>query len=630
VNVQEDDTPSGLPPHDPERDVLAERRARRGEPVGDPILIRRAETAEATAHALEQRLSGIQTRLQEAERESRDASQRLVEREQELTRASERLSDGEQQLRSISTRLADRERELHTVSERLGDRERDLRTVSDRLAEREQQLQRAELEIRGRVDALEQRVGEVQDDLVREREARQAAEGELEALRSAQAAVQPLIGDLRQIAHRLRLAAESGELAGVAGAIQASAVPPVPQESIAAAAAAFATPENEPAQPGAPLDAGSAQMADALAAAIQRLRARVADVAAAGAAQQEPLGPSPQAGAPQAGAPQVGASEDAAAGEAAEVEAGVEAAGVEAARVEAGVEAAGAAGAEPAPAAAAEDVPPGVAYTPLPVLERAQPRAWLAPAIRRVAERRDPRLAAELVLELLPAQALSIEKPLRYLVKILELGAYEVSLADGRGTVRDLAGAGLVDSRTFMLEGSAVAFAEIAGGGSRLSAWRPPTGLRVRGGRRRAKRLLSTRSEPLSLADLERAGVTVWPGLLLLALAEAVDPAATAGHVFTVAFAIEGRQSAVLHVHASGGRPLTVTRGPAQEGEQSAPTGAGGTVQSTVRLSEQGFARLIGARDLDGEKVILEGEQAPLETLLSWTDKVQGIRRFGA
>lgn len=572
MNVQEDDTPSGLPPHDPERDVLAERRARRGEPVGDPILIRRAETAEATAHALEQRLSGIQTRLQEAERESRDASQRLVEREQELTRASERLSNGEQQLRSISTRLADRERELHTVSERLGDRERDLRTVSDRLAEREQQLQRAELEIRGRVDALEQRVGEVQDDLVREREARQAAEGELEALRAAQAAVQPLIGDLRQIAHRLRLAAESGELAGVAGAIQASAVPLVPQESIAAAAAAFAAPENEPAQPGAPLDAGSAQMADALAAAIQRLRARVADVAAAGAAQQEAV----------------------------------------------------------AEAVPAEESPAGVAYTPPPVLERAQPRAWLAPAIRRVAERRDPRLAAELVLELLPAQALSIEKPLRYLVKILELGAYEVSLADGRGAVRDLAGAGLVDSRTFMLEGSAVAFAEIAGGGSRLSAWRPPAGLHVRGGRRRAKRLLSTRREPLSLVDLERAGVTVWPGLLLLALAEAVDPAATAGHVFTVAFAIEGRQSAVLHVHASGGRPLAVTRGSAQEGEQSAPTGAGGTVQSTVRLSERGFARLIGARDLDGEKVFLEGEQAPLETLLSWTDKVQGIRRFGA
>lgn len=627
MNVQEDDTPSGLPPHDPERDVLAERRARRGEPAGDPILIRRAETAEATAHALEQRLSGIQARLQEAERESRDASQRLVEREQELTRASQRLSEGEQQLRSISTRLADRERELHTVSERLGDRERDLRTVSDRLAEREQQLQRAELEIRGRVDALEQRVGEVQDDLAREREARQAAERELEALRSAQAAVQPLIGDLRQIAHRLRLAAEAGELANAAGAIEASPVSPGPEESVSATVAG-ATPQRELAQPGAPLDAGSAQMADALAAAIQRLRARVADVAAAGAAHQEAAGASPEAVAAEA-------AEAAGAEGAAAEAAGAEGTAAREVAVEAAEPAPEAAAADEATAAAevapAEEIPAGVPYAPPSVLERAQPRAWLAPAIRRVAERRDPRLAAELVLELLPAQALSVEKPLRYLVKILELGAYEVSLADGCGAVRDLAGAGLVDSRTFMLEGSAAAFAEIAGGGSRLSAWRPPAGLRVRGGRRRAKRLLAARREPLSLGDLERAGVTVWPGLLLLALAEAVDPASTAGHTFTVAFAIEGQQSAVLHVQASGGRPLSVTRGSAQEvGEQSMQTGVGGTVQTTVRLSEQGFARLIAARDLDGESVILEGERAPLETLLSWTDRVQGIRRFAA
>lgn len=617
MNVQEDETPGGLPPHDPDRDVLAERRARRGEPVSDPILIRRAETAEATAHALEQRLSGIQVRLQEAERESRDASQRLVEREQELTRASERLSEGEQQLRTISTRLAERERELHIVSERLTDRERDLRTVSERLAEREQQLRRAELEIRGRVDALERRVGEVQEDLAREREARQAAERELDALRDAQAAVQPLVGDLRQIAHRLRLAAESGQLSSLAATPQQQPVSPGSEQTTAMVSAAGAMPEHVAAQGGAQADASSVQMAEALAAAIQRLRARVADVAdiAAGEAQQpeteetaaqpavQSAAEPPPTAPPQPEEPAVeqpAATASAAAQSAAESEIGQ------------------------TPVAA------GAAYVPPPLLERAQARAWLAPAIRRVAERRDPRLAAELVLELLPAQALSVEKPLSYLAKIIELGAYEVSLSGGRGTVRDLAGAGLVESRTFLLEGSAAAFAEVAGGGSRLSAWRPPSGLRVRGGRRKAKRLLATRRQPLSLSDLEAAGVTVWPGLLLLALAEAIDPASTAGHAFTVAFAIEGRQSAVLQVQATQGRPLAVMRGPAPESQQSDEIGAGAPAQTTVRLSEQAFARLITARDLGDETVMLEGERAPLETLLSWTDRVQGIRRFGA
>jgi hypothetical protein len=584
VNAQEDDTPSGLPPHDPERDVLAQRRALRGEPVGDPILIRRAETAEAAAHALEERLAGIQARLQEAEYASRDTSQRLAEREQELTRASQRLGEGELQLRTISARLADRESELHAVSERLSDRERDLSAVSERLAQREQQLQRAELEIRGRVDALERRVEEVHEDLARERVARLAAERELEALKAAQAAVQPLVGDLRQIAGRLRVVAEAGARTDQAGVPSApgplaQAEQPAPLDEQADIVAPPAT-----VVPSAQAEASSEQMAEALAAAIQRLRARVAAVGELQEGEAESGQPVAEPSAPSLAE---GATTEQAA-------------------------------------------PVGTPYAPPPLIERAPPRAWLAPAIRRVAERRDPRLAAELVLELLPAQALSVERPIRYLAKIAELGAYEVSLTAGDGSVRDLAGVGLVDAHTFLLEGPAAAFAEVAAGGSRISAWRPPAGLRIRGGRRRARPLLGSRRAPLALGDLERAGVTVWPGLLLLALAEAIDPASTAGHSFTVAFAIEGQQNAVLQAQALQGRPLTVTRGPANEQAQGAPNVAATTAQSTVHLSERAFARLLTAQDLDGHAVRLEGERAPLETLLSWTDRVQGIRRFGA
>ena len=584
MNAQEDDTPSGLPPHDPERDVLAERRARRGEPVGDPILIRRAETAEATAHALEERLAGIQARLQEAEQASRETSQRLAEREQELTRASQRLSEGELQLRTISTRLADRERELHTVSERLSDRERDLSAVSERLAQREQQLERAELEIRGRVDALERRVEEVQEDLARERAARLAAESELEALKAAQAAVQPLVGDLRQIAGRLRVLAEAGGPTDQAGASLTPSPPAWAEQPASPEELAGIVAPSAAVAPSAQAEASSEQMAEALAAAIQRLRARVVAVGELQESEAEPGRPAMESSAaPVAAEPAI----------------------------------------EPAVAASTSYVPP-------PLVERAPPRAWLAPAIRRVAERRDPRLAAELVLELLPAQALSVKKPIRYLAKIAELGAYEVSLTAGHGSVRDLAGAGLIEAHTFLLEGPAAAFAEVAAGGSRISAWRPPAGLRIRGGRRRARPLLGSRRAPLALSDLERAGVTVWPGLLLLALAEAIDPASTAGHSFTVAFAIEAQQSAVLQVQALQGRPLAVTRSAADEQTQAAPNVMPGSAQSTLHLSERAFARLLTAQGLDGETVMLEGEPGPLETLLSWTDRVQGIRRFGA
>lgn len=268
-------------------------------------------------------------------------------------------------------------------------------------------------------------------------------------------------------------------------------------------------------------------------------------------------------------------------------------------------------------------------YAPPVAIEREQPRAWLAPAIRRVAERRDARLAAELVLELLPAQVLAVESPVRYGVRIAELGSYEVTLGADNGEVHELTAAP-TNRLEFVLEGPAAAFAEVAAGGSRLSAWRPPAGLRVKSGRRRARHLLRSRATPLSLSDLDRASVTVWPGLLLLALAEAIDPAWTAGQAFTVEFAIEGRQSAVLQVRAQSGKPLAVTRGgveSASEASEGAQTNLAARPETTVRLSERGFARMLAGEDLAGEKVWLEGERGPLETLLSWTDRVQGIRR---
>lgn len=571
VNVQEDETPAGLPREDEDRDPSAPPRQGREQPMGDPILIRRAEAAEAEAHALEDRLSGIQARLREAERESQSASERLAERERELDRASRRLSEGEQQLRSISSRLTEREQELHAVSERLGERERELHAVTDRLAERERELDRAELDIRGRVDALELRVGEVQADLLHEREAREAAERELRELRAAQATLQPLVAELRQIAQRLRSAAEEA----VPAAPAVSTPQPQPQPA-PRAPGRHQEPEAQPApRPAARhQESGGTQMAEALAAAVQRLRARVAAV-----------GEVPDQAPP------------------AEAESGPE---------------------QPEP----EPVR-GVPFTP-PLAENEAPAlAWLAPAIRRVAQRRDAQLAAELVLELLPAQALATDGVLRYVAKIAELGSYEVSLADGMGSVRNLAGAAPAGAPDFVLEGPAAAFAEVAAGGSKLSSWRPPPGLRVRG-RRRAKRLLASRRTPLSLADLQRAGLTVWPGLLLLALAESIDPASTAGYSFTIAFAIEGPQSAVLQVQATSGRPLLVARMEETSAANAQGSPAQSPAQTTVRLGEQAFARMLSGRDLAGESILLEGDPAPLQTLLAWTDRVQGIRRRGA
>ncbi|MGA8365279.1 MAG: hypothetical protein WB709_12280 [Solirubrobacteraceae bacterium] len=68
---------SSQPPN--ERDLLAERRARRAAESGENALLRRAETAEATVKTLESHVLSLQRCLEEAEQEGRRTSQ-LAER----------------------------------------------------------------------------------------------------------------------------------------------------------------------------------------------------------------------------------------------------------------------------------------------------------------------------------------------------------------------------------------------------------------------------------------------------------------------------------------------------------------------------------------------------------------------
>jgi hypothetical protein len=165
-------------------------------------------------------------------------------------------------------------------------------------------------------------------------------------------------------------------------------------------------------------------------------------------------------------------------------------------------------------------------------------------------------------------------------------------------------------------------------------------------GRLRARRLISARREPLALVDLPAAGIVVWPGLLLLAMVEAIDPAWTSSQRFTIAFEIEGQQSATLHLEVHDGQPLrlvrasssrqergTVAAGEDAAGEDAAGegpvAGAGSEVAATVRLSERAFGCMIaGVAVPADEQVLIHGDAARLDSVLRWTDRVQGIRRL--
>ncbi len=358
-------------------------------------------------------------------------------------------------------------------------------------------------------------------------------------------------------------------------------------------------PGGSPAQ-----EARREEMAGALAAAVDRLRARVAAVgeldppAADTPARLAPETETPAAHAIQPETPAaVGSTADAPAAESPETGARATAADAPAAdapvaespKAESPKMAEGPATGPPPVEASATPVSevqvPVVQVVPRRLAAPIRRESWLAPAIRRVAERRDPKLAAELVTELLPAQRLVLERPLSYELRIAEREeSWHVQVGPDRAAVgiRSALGKAAVD---FTLEGRAAAYAELAAGG----AGRRLRGLRIDGSRRALRALRRARRRPLALWDLAEAGIEVWPGLLLLALAEAIDPSWSVGRSFTVAFAIGAATDPAgdmgVYVQVRDGAALAVTSAPREP------------PATTVRVSERAFTcMLAGAR----------------------------------
>ncbi len=305
----------GEPPRASERDLLAERRARRavdwdpahpaqpahpsanpgGVPPGqnDPTdaLTRRAEAAEATVQTLETHLSSLREQVREAAAERAVFAERLVaeqasvtEREHELRRVKQR-EYAEQQLRvEAEDRRARSERdsraEIDRLTRRLGASEHHARELSQRLESAQRELDEAEQaavaelgelrsageqQLRARFAELERHALEIRREIDAERTARVEAERRLAEMRTGYRRMELLVAELKGTMAQLRVATTREPGAG--GTTQRPVAPAEHRE----------------------------ELADALAAAVERLRAR----AEASASEPEELA---DASAPRASA----------------------------------------------------------------------------------------------------------------------------------------------------------------------------------------------------------------------------------------------------------------------------------------------------------------------------------------
>jgi hypothetical protein len=252
-----------------------------------------------------------------AEHELRRVKQREYAEQRQRVEVEGRLlaleRDTGAEVERLRRRLSDSEGEAGMLAGRLEQLRRELAEVEQSLAAERVALQRAEAEIEARVSELERRAEVAEHELESERVAREEAERTLELVRAGYRKLEALVEELKAAARRLRAAASDGAQAGLQSALLgedphtglgeptgaeehpiARATPAAVEQ---AAGALTATPTAEPAgveyapAGGAQVPGGGSrqpagrehngEMVDALAAAVERLRARVAEGAEA-------------------------------------------------------------------------------------------------------------------------------------------------------------------------------------------------------------------------------------------------------------------------------------------------------------------------------------------------------------
>jgi len=146
---------------------------------------------------------------------------------------------------------------------------RELAEAEHGVAAERSALQRAEAELQARVAELEGRAAAAERELESERAARERAEQALALVRIGHRKLEALVADLKTTGARLRAAAPPMSQTPPSGAATPRERGPAGQEQLGA---------DLPRRAAA--SAHNGEMVDALAAAVERLRARVAEGAA--------------------------------------------------------------------------------------------------------------------------------------------------------------------------------------------------------------------------------------------------------------------------------------------------------------------------------------------------------------
>ena len=235
-------------------------------------------------------------------------------------------------------------------------------------------------------------------------------------------------------------------------------------------------------------------------------------------------------------------------------------------------------------------------------------------ALNRIAKE-DPELAARLILMTLPGAASKIPGTLTYVLDVDGVGAHRVSVSGGRARV-DPAADGDGHDADFRLHADPRTLADLVTGA------RGPLGLmmrgrlRIRGKRRKARKLRKLSSGALSMADVVEAGGTLDPDILYRSLPYMIEPDWTQGHSFTVKYVVTGERGGTWYVTVRDGEPLVVTR------EEREAVGTATVSFDTYQRMASG--QLSPSMAMQNQLTTIDGQIHPVTVLGRWIARAQG------
>jgi hypothetical protein len=266
--------------------------------------------------------------------------------------------------------------------------------------------------------------------------------------------------------------------------------------------------------------------------------------------------------------------------------------------------------APPAPVPATAVAPPAplpAARAPLPlgVLHAAGPlpattTPWLRDALVAL-DARDAAAAERILLTALALQPAKLSADVAYELELPVSGRHLVTaVAGGAVTVIPLAD-GEQPACDVRLHGSAAALAPLAAGG----ASRRLPGVRVRGRRRRLRRLLRALAAPVGLPELQAAGLHPAPADLLALLAAGVSPARVGETRLRVAYLVADATSVPERVVLQAGAGAVTVR-------DAEPAAA--PVDATVTVEPRQLLGVLAGT----EPALVAGDAAAAGTLHGW------------